>query len=355
MSIVNNSISEDNVIITMDDANITVTNVTDTNITDQKLNDVNANDVNANDDNETILSNETHIPIKFIDINKINSNKINNLCKKNRQYHYVMNCVKFFCLERGFFECYVENEISIFSSWDDPFKIKTFKYNNNVVPFTQSNQIHLEYEMLKNPNRPGYFCITNIYDNSENSLSSYPIIEFILKGNMTALEIFEKELLMYLDYDKKFNCNEKDYSYISKKLNRNVSELSNDVKLKIYEKFGPVFLLKNYPEYVNMHWTTKKDLNYNTYNKIVVLLSGIEVIESYEKNTDKNEMLTNFKTLENGLYSKKLFESFGEKQVKEELDNYLTNNFFIRSVGKIYIDRLITSMLKEGLIPELFC
>jgi len=318
MSIVNNSISEDNI-----------------------------------NDDETLVSNEKQIPRIFIDINNIQSGKTKQKFN-NRQYHYVINCVKFFCLERGFFECYVENEISVFSLWDDPFNIKTFKYNN-VVPFIQSNQIYLEQEMLKYPNRPGYFCITNIYDNSENNLSYYPIIEFILKGNMSDLEIFEKELLMYLDYDKKFKCNEKDYNYISKKLNRNVTELSNDIKIKIYEKFGPVFFLKNYPEYVNMHWTIKKDVDQNTYNKVVVFLSGIEVIESYEKNTDKNEMLINFKKSQNGLYSEKLIESFGVKQVNEELNNYLSNDFFVRSVGKIHIDRLITSMLKESLIPELFC
>jgi hypothetical protein len=272
-----------------------------------------------------------------------------NICKINKRYHYVINAVKFFLLEKGLYEYFTGNELSIFSVCD-PFNVKIYEYDKHKFPFIQSNQICLDEELLKNPTAPGFFCITNVY--KKDCLSTYPIIEFVLNGNVEILEIVEKELLNYLEYQIS-NCVEKDYDYISKKKKKDVLYLSDDIKQKIYEKFGTVVFLKNYPEYANTHWNIKKNQN-NTYNKITVILSGQEVIESYENDTDKNQIFETFTTMQNGTYNKKLYELFGEKYVNNTLNNYLSNTFITRSSGKIYINELIISMLQEGLIPEYY-
>lgn len=273
-----------------------------------------------------------------------------NVFKTNKQYHYVINAVKFFFLEKGFYECFTENMLSMFSVCD-PFNVKIYECDKQKFTFIQTNQICLDEELLKNPSVSGFFCITNVY--KKDSLSTYPILEFILNGNINSLEVLEKELLNYLEYHQVSKCVEQDYSYISKKKNADVICLSDDIKQKIHEKFGTVFFLKNYPEYANTHWNIKKNQN-NTYNKITVILSGQEVIESYENDTDKKQIFETFTTMQNGTYNKKLYELFGEKYVNETLNNYLSNTFITRSSGKIYINELIISMLQEGLIPEYY-
>ena len=84
--------------------------------------------------------------------------------------------------------------------------------------------------------------------------------------------------------------------------------------------------------------------------KIDVILSGQETIGSAERSCDADQMRTCFKTISNGGYAKLLYNKFGKERVDEELEDFLSYDFFPRSGGGIGISRLIRSMKLEKLI-----
>jgi len=204
------------------------------------------------------------------------------------------------------------------------------------------NQLYLEYELLQHSNITGYFCVTNVNIEHTNAI---PTVEFVINGGIQVLESFTHDLLVYLGYHNISNYIVKDYSYITTKLNMNINYLSNTIKQKIYAKFGPTFLLKNYPSNTVAHWTIKKNNINNTYNKLVTILSGIESIISYEISTNKHDMRNQFNN--NG----HLCDS---EDMKNELDQYLSQTFITRSYGKISTLALIDSMIKEKLVPDVY-
>jgi aspartyl/asparaginyl-tRNA synthetase len=89
-----------------------------------------------------------------------------------------------------------------------------------------------------------------------------------------------------------------------------------------------------------------------TANKIDVILSGMETIGSAERSIDINDMVERFKTISDGKYAQILYDKFGQERVDNEMNEFLSHNFIVRSGGGIGITRLISSMLKEGLIPS---
>ena len=239
----------------------------------------------------------------------------------NKQYHYVISCIRFFLIEKGLFECCSQHKFPILSSG--------------------THQFYLEYELLQHSNVTGYFCVTNL--NIEQPYS-IPSVEFVINGDINVLEYFIHDLLVYLCYHNISKYIVKDYSYITTKLNMNINYLSNTVKQKIYTKFGATFLLKNYPLNTAAHWTIKKNIN-NTYNKLVTILSGIESIISYEISSDAADMRKQFHT------NSRLINS---NDVDVELDQYLSQSFITRSYGKIFTLSFIESMIKERLIPDFY-
>jgi aspartyl/asparaginyl-tRNA synthetase len=88
----------------------------------------------------------------------------------------------------------------------------------------------------------------------------------------------------------------------------------------------------------------------NTANKIDVILSGMETIGSAERSCDIHDMMNRFKTISDGGYAQILYDKFGQERVDAELKEVLKHEFFVRSGGGIGVTRLISSMLKEGLL-----
>ena len=252
----------------------------------------------------------------------------------NNQYHYVTNCIRFFLLEKGMFECCSQHKFPILSSLDES-SINT-------------HQFYLEYELLKNSKVTGYFCVTNVNIEHANYI---PVVEFVIKGDIKVLESFTHDLLIYLGYPNISNYIVKDYSYITSKLNMNINYLSNTIKQKIYNKFGATFLLKNYPSNTPAHWTIKKNSVNDTYNKLVTILSGIESIVSYEISSNKYDMRNQFNNMP---YKTYFHNAFNSDDVNAELDQYLSQSFTPRSYGKIFTLSLIDSMVKERLIPDFY-
>ena len=242
----------------------------------------------------------------------------------NKQYHYVANCIRLYLIENGLIECCLQSKFPLLSSCGDC-----------------QNQLYLEHELLQNPDVTGYFCVTNVNIENPHSMPM-PTAEFVIKGDIHVLESFIHHLLIYLSYHNISKYTIKDYNYITTKLNMDVNYLSSTVKQKIYNKFGAVFLLKNYPTNTSAHWTTKKTNVNDTYDKLVTILSGTEAIISYEMSSDKTDMCNQFHA------------NCESADVNAELDQYLSQSFITRSYGKIFTLEIIESMIKERLIPDCY-
>lgn len=271
------------------------------------------------------------------------------------KFSYVVNKLRTFFLNKGFLECHTQNRLSILAACEDPANLSEFEYDNRVWPLPQTGQMWLEYELLTNPKYNGYFCVSTSYRYEPNPIKGrhdiiFPMFEFELKGNMDKLEILERELLEYLGYGDMCNFPSGDYEEVAN--NYKTLDISHKEEQRLYEEKGPVFFLKNFPEYTSPFWNMARYEDKPIAKKIDVILSGMETIGSAERSVDVSDMLNRFKTISDGKYAELLYNKFSEERVNNELNEFLNHKFITRSGGGIGLTRLISSMTKEGLIPD---
>jgi hypothetical protein len=84
-----------------------------------------------------------------------------------------------------------------------------------------------------------------------------------------------------------------------------------------------------------------KEGNDGTFNKVDVILYGVETIGSAARSCDKETMKKLFYEISDGGYSGKLFELFGKERVEKELEEFLKYDFFNRFGAGIGMSRLI--------------
>ena len=229
--------------------------------------------------------------------------------------------------------------------------LKTFDYAGKIWPLPQTSQMWLEYEILKNPEAPGYFSVSTSYRSEPNPVPGrhdliFPMFEFECKGDMDDLVNIQKELLRYLGYNCEFY--ENDYSSIADEFE--VKELEHEHEERLYKEKSPVSFIKNFPEFTSPFWNMKRNTENDTGKKVDVILSGMETFGSAERECDISIMRNRFETIMNGDYRKKLVQLFGEERVESELKEYFELKFIPRVGTGIGITRLIKSMEKEQIL-----
>lgn len=270
-----------------------------------------------------------------------------------KHFHVVINKLREFFIRKGFLEVHTQNRLSILAACEDPSTIRTFHFNNKKYPLPQTGQMWLEYELLRNPEVPGYFCVSTSYRYEPNPIPGrhnliFPMFEFELKGDLSALETLERELLEHLGYGVAGEFKEGNYLDVAREYG--TEDIAHVHEQRLYEEKGAVFFLKNFPEYTSPFWNMRRNKEAGTANKIDVILSGMETIGSAERSCDIEDMKTRFKNISGGMYANILYEHFGVERVDAEMNEFLSHNFIERSGGGIGVTRLIASMLKEGLL-----
>ena len=155
-----------------------------------------------------------------------------------------------FFLDKGFEEVHTQNRLSILAACEDPFNVATYNYAGQVWPLPQTGQMWLEYELLKNPDVAGYFCLTTSYRLEKNPVEGrhdiiFPLFEFESHGGMDKLIELEKELLEHLGYDtEKFMI--KKYEDIATEFN--TTELEHEHETKLYTDFSPTYFITDFPD-----------------------------------------------------------------------------------------------------------
>jgi aspartyl/asparaginyl-tRNA synthetase len=262
-------------------------------------------------------------------------------------YNNAVNRMRDFCVSKGFLEVHTQSRLSILAACEDPQTLATFNYAGQVWPLPQTGQMWLEYELLKNPEAPGFFCISTSYRNEPNPVPGrhdkvFPMFEFELKGDLNDLQMFEIEMLEYLGFGNRDDFFEGNYLDVAKKYG--VKELEHKHEESLDKDFHKVYFLKNFPNYTSPFWNMNQNDDGETASKIDVILHGVETIGSAQRSCDPDEMRKQFMTISEGGYSNTLFSQFTKERVLKELDDFLTFEFFPRSGGGIGVTRMVRAM-----------
>ena len=260
--------------------------------------------------------------------------------KDTKTYNELVQKMRTFFQSKGFKEVPTQSRLSILAACENPHSITTFNYQGEVWPLPQTGQMWLEYELLKNPEWNGVYCISTSYRQEKDPIPGrheliFPMFEFESKGGMKEMIKLESELLDYLGFDKPIEVN---YDDVCEEYG-GVPILENEHETRMWEEKGPVVSLQNFPYRTNPFWNMRESEN-RIFNKVDVILYGQETIGSAERSSNVEEMRNNFYTIENGKYSEKLFELFGKDRVEKELEEFLSHDFFPRFGGGIGMTRL---------------
>lgn len=244
---------------------------------------------------------------------------------------------------KGYIEVPAQSRLSILAACEDPETISQFVFSGVNYPLPQTGQMWLEAEILKNPSVPGVFCITTSYRDEPFPIAGrhdkiFPMFEFEARGGLAELKQVESELLVHLGFGKPIVCS---YEDMSKKYD--AIEINADHELMMQREFGNVISLEHFPQRTHPFWNMKHDKN-GIYNKVDVILHGMETIGSAERSTNVDEMRNNFFSISNGQYAKLLFNAFGETRVLQELDYYLSLPMFPRFGAGIGVTRMVRAM-----------
>jgi aspartyl/asparaginyl-tRNA synthetase len=269
--------------------------------------------------------------------------------KNTKIYDELVTKLRVFFKSKGFKEVPTQSRLSILAACENPHSIATFEYNGLVWPLPQTGQMWLEYELLKNPEWNGVYCISTSYRQEKNPIEGrheliFPMFEFESKGGIKEMIRLEGELLEFLGFDKPIEVK---YDDVCNEYN-GVPILENEHETRMWKEKGSVVSLQYFPYRTNPFWNMREGED-KIFNKVDVILYGQETIGSAERSCDVEEMRRNFYTIEEGRYCEKLFELFGKERVESELEEFLSHDFFQRFGGGIGMTRLARAyqMMKD--------
>ena len=257
-----------------------------------------------------------------------------------KKYTKTLDLLRSFFLAKGFYEVHTQNRLSILAACEDPETVATYDYGGNIWPLPQTGQMWLEYELLKNPEAPGFFCLSTSYRAEPNPVPGrhetiFPMFEFEMHGGVEELEKMEIELCEHLGIPVE-PLQIKTYVEWGDLLN--TKELDHD-----HERTIGRGMITEFPEWTSPFWNMSRNGD-GTSRKIDVILNGMETIGSAERSTDKEQMRETFYTISDGGYAQILYDKFGKERVEEELDKFLEFDFFPRSGGGIGVTRIMQAI-----------
>ena len=164
------------------------------------------------------------------------------------EFHNCVKKLRAFFEGKGFIEVHTQSRTSILAACEDPTTISTYNYGGQVWPLPQTGQMWLEYELLKNPEAPGFFCLSTSFRNEPNPVPGrhdkiFPMFEFELKGGMDEMVKLERELCEFLGFGKAEEFPAGDYDDVSAKYG------VDDLEHRLKSDFQPRFESINYVFY----------------------------------------------------------------------------------------------------------
>jgi aspartyl/asparaginyl-tRNA synthetase len=269
------------------------------------------------------------------------------------KYHTVVKKLREFFENKGFIEVPSQSRFSILAACEDPTTISQYDHGGQTWPLPQTGQMWLEVELLRDRNLPGCFCQSTSYRNEPNPVVGrhdliFPMFEFETHGGKDELLKLERELLEHLGFGKAESFPEGKYTDVAKQYGTEELEHEHEARLNI--DYGPVFLLKDFPNMTSPFWNMRQSKTGDYAEKVDVILHGVETIGSAERSCDREEMRKKFETISDGQYARTLYSRFSKERVDNEMNEFLKFEFFPRSGGGIGVTRMIKAMELSGLI-----
>ena len=267
-----------------------------------------------------------------------------------REFTPVVSKLRDFFTGKGFWEVHTQNRLSILAACEDPTTVATYDYAGNVWPLPQTGQMWLEYELLARENLHGVFTVSTSYRQEPNPIPGrhdliFPMFEFEARGDMDDLVALERDLCKHLGFNMSRTMH---VNYQHAMDLYGTEELTSDHEEQMWNDYGDVVFLENFPYHTSPFWNMKKEDD--IAKKVDVIICGKETIGSAERSSDPEEMRYQFDTISDGMYADLLYSRFGKERVQKELDDFLTLNFFPRFGGGIGMTRLISAMKVRELI-----
>ena len=268
--------------------------------------------------------------------------------KQTVTYHEITQKLRDFFLSKGYVEVPSQSRKSILAACENPHSVATFEYDGLVWPLPQTGQMWLEYELLKNPDWKGCFCVSTSYRNEKDPIPGrhekiFPMFEFESKGNFDDLRKLNVELVEYLGFD---TPKQLDYDTTSERYAAPI--LEDEHEARMWDEVGNSISLETFPIRTSPFWNMKY-IGDGKFNKCDIILYGQETFGTAERSCNPEEMKHFFYTIMDGTYADKLFELFGKERVEAELEEFLSYDFFPRFGGGIGLTRLgrAWEMLKD--------
>lgn len=255
----------------------------------------------------------------------------------------------YFQKKRGFIEVPTQSNLSILAACEDPETIGQFVFGGVNYPLPQTGQMVLEEILLKNPDIEGVFCQSTSFRDEPFPIPGrhdkiFPMFEFEAKGDFEALKSTEKELLLHLGFEAPMSV---EYADCCKKYNTDILKAEHEESMQ--KDFGNSISLERFPVTSHPFWNMEH-VNGGIFNKIDVILYGMETIGSAARSCNVKEMKYYFDNVSNGKYAKLLFNKFTKERVMKELEEYLSLEMIPRYGGGIGITRMERAMKLAGLI-----
>lgn len=270
-------------------------------------------------------------------------------------YSAAVRKMRRFFEKKGWIEVHTQSRLSILAACEDPNTISTYNYAGQVWPLPQTGQMWLEYELLKNPEWPGVFCVSTSFRNEPNPVPGrhdkvFPMFEFEMRGSMDDLVKVEAEMLEYVGFGSLDEFAHKDYRKLAEEYG--VVELEHEHEERMSNENGDVVFLKDFPNHTSPFWNMKQADDGVSAKKVDVIMHGVETIGSAERSTNVEEMKEMFYNISDGGYANILFANFTKERVEQELEEFLKFDFFERCGGGIGVTRMIRAMKLSGILHE---
>ena len=264
-----------------------------------------------------------------------------------REFTESVSLLRGFFLSKGFQEVHTQNRLSILAACEDPETVATYDYNGSVWPLPQTGQMWLEYQCLREPSVPGFFCVSTSYRQEPNIVDGrhetiFPMFEFEFPGTVSDLEEMERDLLAHVNFCARDQVVAKDYKEWAEIYDTEELDWLHEKKM-CRDWGGRPCMIKNFPNYTSPFWNMKQNGD-GTAAKIDVIIMEQETIGSAERSTDKDEMRKMFSTISGGQYANLLYGLFGQNRVDQEMDEFLDHDFIPRVGGGIGMTRFIRAM-----------
>lgn len=255
-------------------------------------------------------------------------------------YNELIQKLRAFFLRRNFIEVPTQSNLSILAACENPHSIVKYFFDGKEWPMIQTGQMVLEEVLLKNPNWDGVFCVTTSYRDEKNPIPGrhakvFPMFEFESKGTFEDLKKIEKELLEYLGFKTPLEVS---YDDMCKKYG--ISIVEHEHETQMWSNLGPSISLQKFPKRTSPFFNMKTE-DGEIFEKIDVILYGMETIGSAVRSSDPITMRKMFYEISEGEYAGKLFELFGKERVEKELEEFLKLTFIPRYGAGIGMTRLM--------------